>query len=233
MNGKVELLLSFYEEFPFENHPLWRGVLDGTLSLPQVLRAEVQHWIRTKFGQPLRRAAVEQARDISPRIFKSLNETYLDECTDEGGANHLILIERLVVLGGVSKAELEDTKPTPGNSAAMAIYQSIGSRGFGCHMIGAGAVEHYYSLICPTIYKAYTEHYGMTPDQAETYSLHGPMDQEHASRAFDVLDEVVELHGWPAVEQSVRDAFVGTSLHYDGMLQAASGDNNYWNGRRK
>ena len=98
-------------------------------------------------------------------------------------------------------------------------------------MIGAGAVEHFYSLICPKIFAAYTGFYDMSNVQAETYSLHGPMDQTHAARAFDVLGEAINHHGWAAVEQSARDAFVGTSLHYDGMLQAATGINDYWNGR--
>jgi hypothetical protein len=55
-------------------------------------------------------------------------------------------------------------------------------------------------------------------------------DESHAERAFEVLDEAVILHGWNAVYLSVRDAFVATSLHYDGMLQAATGVIDYWNG---
>jgi len=35
------------------------------------------------------------------------------------------------------------------------------------------------------------------------------------------------------IELSVRDAFVATSLHYDGMLQAATGLMTYWSGRSK
>ncbi len=71
----------------------------------------------------------------------------------------------------------------------------------------------------------------MSAEQAETYRLHGPMDEEHATRAFAVLDEAIALHSWEAVWLSVRDAFVATSLHYDGMLQAATGKIEYWNGR--
>jgi hypothetical protein len=71
----------------------------------------------------------------------------------------------------------------------------------------------------------------MSDAQAETYRIHGPMDAEHAERAFEILDHAVDLHGWTAVEESVRDAFVATSLHYDGMLQAATGELVYWNGR--
>ena len=70
----------------------------------------------------------------------------------------------------------------------------------------------------------------MTETQAETYRIHGPMDASHAERAFAVLDEAVNLHGWALVEASVRDAFVATSLHYDGMLHAATRTLSYWNG---
>ena len=97
-------------------------------------------------------------------------------------------------------------------------------------MLGAGAVEYYYCQLSPQIYKAYTEGYGMSDGQAETYRIHGPMDATHAERAFAILDEAVALHGRPAVVASVRDAFVATSLHYDGMLQAATDRLHYWSG---
>jgi len=162
-----------------------------------------------------------------------LTETYLEECTDHrSGPSHLKLIERLVVEGGKSVKDLESTAPTPGNSAAIALYRDIAGRGAGCHLVGAGAVEHYYCQLSPSIFTAYTGLYGMSASQAHTYQIHGPMDQVHADRAFSVLDEAIALHGWEAMKQSVRDAFVATSLHYDGMLQAATGVLSYWNGRK-
>ena len=91
-------------------------------------------------------------------------------------------------------------------------------------------VEYFYSQISPMIFEAYTKHYGFSEYAAETYKLHGTMDQTHAERAFEVVDEAVKIHGYDLIEASVRDAFVATSLHYDGMLQAATGNNNYWNG---
>ena len=93
-------------------------------------------------------------------------------------------------------------------------------------------MEHFYCQLSPRIFEAYTTHYGMTREQAETYRLHGPMDETHAERAFTVLDEAVELHGWETVNASVRDAFVATSLHYDGMLHAATGVISYLDGKR-
>ena len=51
-------------------------------------------------------------------------------------------------------------------------------------MIGAGAVEYYYSALSPRIFGAYTQLYPITEYQAETYRIHGPMDREHAERAL-------------------------------------------------
>lgn len=98
-------------------------------------------------------------------------------------------------------------------------------------MLGAGSVEYFYCQLSPKIFEAYTKNYGMTPEQAETYLIHGPMDAEHAERAFSIIDNAIELHGWEVIRLAVRDAFVATSLHYDGMLQAATGNNLYWDGR--
>jgi len=206
-------------------------VLDVDLSIEQIMRAEIQHYLRTKAGQSIRLASVENARSLSPKLWEAILETYLEECTNQkSGPNHLDLIHRLLSKGGVTDEELDQAVPTVGNAAAIALYKEISERGAGCHMLGTGAVEHYYSRLSPKIYAAYTEHYHMTPEQAETYRIHGRMDAEHASRAFTVLEESIRLHGWSTVERSVRDAFVATSLHYDGMLQAAIGKICFWDG---
>jgi pyrroloquinoline quinone (PQQ) biosynthesis protein C len=232
VNHKQELL-GLYDLFPFHEHPLWRSILKKELSYEQVIEAEVQHWIRTRAGKILRENAMRMAERLSPAIFEQLTETYLEECTDHReGPSHLKLIERLVLQGGKSAKDLESTAPTPGNSAAIALYRDIASRGAGCHLVGAGAVEYYYCRLSPSIFAAYTELYGMSAEQAHTYQIHGPMDQVHADRAFAVLGEAVALHGWDAMRQSVRDAFVATSMHYDGMLQAATGVLAYWDGRK-
>lgn len=230
-NRRTELL-GLYEQFPFHDHPMWKAVVAGSLCLEQVVKAEIQHCIRTRAGQTLRKNAVDTAKKLSEAVFRQLVETYLEECTDKAGPNHLELIERLVLMGGATRSEIEQAVSTPGNSAAIALYRDISERGAGCHMLGAGVVEFYYAQLSPKIFEAYTSIYGMSEEQALTYKLHGTMDLTHAERAFVVLDEVISLHGWPLVKASVRDAFVATSLHYDGMYQAATGTTAYWDGRK-
>lgn len=224
-------LLALHDEWPLEQHPLWRAVLDRKLSYEQVIAAEVQHYLRTKEGQQVRKAALSESKGNGSAIFSALLKIYLEECTnDKTGPSHLELIRRLVTDGGVDDQYLLHARSTPGNAAAIALYRHIASRGAGCHLIGAGAVEYYYCMLSPKIYRVYTEFYGMSDDQAETYRIHGPMDREHAEGAFAALDQAAEFHGVDAIETSVRDAFVATSLHYDGMLQAACGTKSYWSG---
>jgi pyrroloquinoline quinone (PQQ) biosynthesis protein C len=227
---KTKKLLAYYDLFPFERHPLWSAVFAGTLSREQVLKAEGQHYLRTKAGQQLRRRAATQSKRMNASISAAMLETYLEECTNKRGTNHLDLVQRLLTSGGVTQAEIDATVSTPGNTAAIALYGDIGSRGAACHLLGAGAVEHFYSRLSPKIFESYTVKYGMTADAAETYKLHGTMDAVHADRAFGVLDEALKLHDWSELELAVRDAFVATSLHYDGMLQAATGKITYWEG---
>lgn len=225
-------LLSLYEQVPFQHHPWWRGVLNGEWSLAQVLRAETQHYLRTRAGKKLREEAMTKARNT--KIFEMLLQTYLEECTpDQTGPSHLDLIKRLLLMGNVSEETIATATPTPGNIASIALYKDIAERGAACHLLGSGAVEHYYSLLAPKIYDAYVQHYHMSPSQAETYKIHGPMDKDHADRAFAVLDDSIDIHGWETIELSVRDAFIATSLHYDGMLQAATQKLTYWNGEAK
>lgn len=217
--------------FPFHNHPLWQSVINGDLSKNQVLRAEVQHMIRTRVGQHLRRGAMEMCLAYSTKMWESVLETYIEECTeDDGTPTHLDLIVRFLKEGGITEDELRDSNPTPGNSAAISLYKDICNRGAGCHIIGAGMVEYYYSQLSPKIFDSYTKIYKFSEFASETYRIHGTMDQIHAQRAFDIVDEAIRIHGYDMIELSVRDAFVATSLHYDGMLQAATGVNSYWDG---
>lgn len=227
----LDKILSFYDLLPFHKHPYWQGVINKKLSLKQIIKAEKQHYLRTKAGQILRKNSVQFAPTKSPRIFEAALSNYLEEVAPtDSSPSHLELIKRLLIDAGVSENGLKRTKPTPGNSAAMALYRDIAERGAACHLVGAGAVEHYYSELSPKIFKTYTENYGMSEQQAETYKLHGTMDKDHARRAFEILEEAINLHGWGTIERCVKDAFVATSLHYDGMMQAALNKITYWDG---
>ena len=94
-------LLNLYELVPFHHHPLWVAIQLGQLTYEQVIRAEVQHCIRTRAGKILREEAVTMARALSPAIFEQLLETYLEECTDDAsGPSHLELIGDWCLRGG-------------------------------------------------------------------------------------------------------------------------------------
>lgn len=234
LNNNTMKLLKLYEFFPFHEHPLWVGVINGSLTKEQIVKAESQHYLRTKAGQILRKEAMEKCLAVSSKLWEAIIETYLEECTeDDGTPTHLDLIKRFLQSSGFTESDFDAVKNTPGNIAAIALYKDISDRGAGCHIIGAGMVEYYYSHLSPKIFAAYTQHHGFSELASETYKIHGTMDQMHASRAFEVVDEAIRIHGWDLVEASVRDAFVATSLHYDGMLQAATGEHNYWNGKKQ
>ena len=227
-------LLDLYDEFPFHSHPLWRGIIQGDLTKEQVVLAEKQHFLRTQAGQALRKDAVNKSLEVSGLMWEAIVETYLEECTREDGTpTHLELIVRLLNEGGVDESELTTVQCMPANIAAIALYKHISDRGPGCHIIGAGMVEYYYSQLSPKIFDSYTKKYGFSEYAAETYSIHGTMDQLHAQRAFDIVDEAIKIYGHDLIEMSVRDAFVATSLHYDGMLQGATKEMNFWNGKLK
>ena len=156
-------LLDFYYELPFEKHPLWMGIKEHELTLSQIFKAETQHFLRSKRGQSLRRKSADDCEPKSGLIYQGALDNYLEEVVPDGsGPSHLDLIVRLLVDGGVTHEELAEAEPTPGNAAAMALYEDIAGRGTACHLIGAGLVEFYYSRLAPEIYDAYTRHYGMT-----------------------------------------------------------------------
>ncbi|OMI18926.1 MULTISPECIES: iron-containing redox enzyme family protein [Leptospira] len=231
MKSNSDKLLDIYYEFPFENHPLWKNVLLGKFSKDQIYKAEIQHYLRTKNGQKIREYAMRSAEGNNDKLFKELLKTYLEECvTNDSNRSHLELVTDLLENSGKTIDQLDKESLTPGNIAALAIYKEIGALGSVFHFIGAGVVEHYYSALCPKIFKAYTEIYSFSKKEAATYFIHSEMDQEHAKRSFIFIDDAVRDYGFDKIENVVKMAFIATSLHYDGMLQAAIGNNNYWNG---
>lgn len=225
-------VLSYYNQFPFERHPLWQAIIAGTLTHEQVMLAETQHFVRSNIGREFRKKAAEESKSFSEKAHELLMETYREECTeDDSGPSHVDLIKRFLLMGGVAEDKIISAKPTVANSAAIALYKDIGERGPLHHMLGAGAVEYFYSFLSPKILEAYVTKYRLTEDQAETYKIHGPMDREHAERALSILEEPYIRANAESIEIAVRDAFAATSLHYDGMLEAATGRISYWDGK--
>jgi hypothetical protein len=59
------------------------------------------------------------------------------------------------------------------------LYRDISERGAGCHMLGAGAVEHFYCKLSPKIFDAYIRIYGMTAHQLLS---HDTSEREYSKR---------------------------------------------------
>jgi pyrroloquinoline quinone (PQQ) biosynthesis protein C len=224
--------LKYYDVWPFERHPLWVAILDQRLTKEQVILAEIQHYLRSNVGRLYRERAAIGARLIGGELFELLDQTAREECQyDDSGPSHVDLIRSFLLANGVTQRELDRAVPTPANAAAMALYKDIADRGPLQHMIGAGCVEYFYSKLSPRIFSAYVDGYGFSADAARTYELHGPMDAEHGERALKVLETPLAQAMPDEINVAVRDAFAATSLHYDGMLQAAIPTSGYWSGR--
>jgi pyrroloquinoline quinone (PQQ) biosynthesis protein C len=225
-------ILGLYNTFPFERHPLWVGILEGKFSKQQVLAAEIQHYHRSNIGRLYRERAAIAAREYGGELYKLLLETASDECRDDKtGPSHVDLIKQFLNENGVSDPEIENAEVTSANAMAIATYKDIADRGPLHHMLGAGAVEWHYSKLCPKIVTAYRDIYGFKEGSYKTYELHGPMDEVHGDRALSLLDSHHAQAIMPSLKLAVRDAFAATSMHYDGMLQAAIQSTVYWNGK--
>jgi len=93
-----ERLLALYDLFPFHRHPLWQAVLSHDLSLREIIQAEVQHYLRTRAGQQVRREALERAQATGPAIWEALLDTYLEECTHSVTPSHALLLRARLLL---------------------------------------------------------------------------------------------------------------------------------------
>ncbi|MGQ2970871.1 MAG: hypothetical protein ACT6RF_19180, partial [Allorhizobium sp.] len=66
--------LSFYELFPFHRHPLWVQIIAGDLSAEQVLKAEIQHYLRTEIGKVYRERAAVAAKHFEGDVYDLLHQ---------------------------------------------------------------------------------------------------------------------------------------------------------------
>ncbi len=95
---EADRLLSYYQLFPFDKHPLWVAIRSRELSKEQIIEAEIQHFIRSDIGRLYRERAAIQSRLIGGDLHSLLSQTAKEECqADESGPSHAAMIKGFLI----------------------------------------------------------------------------------------------------------------------------------------
>lgn len=223
----------FYHEFSFEENPWWAGVLGKKFTKQQIVKGEVQHYLRTRTGRKFRVLMLASAAE-SPEAFDIawpiLEDEIVGKTTDGVRQSHYKLMLDFFRGSGITLKNLDKTDLTPCNAAAIAIYRDLASRSFVESLGGAGIVELFYPDLCKKVYKAYTGHYGFSHEQAFTYYEHQTADDDHSTRALEIIEKYAKTDEMQEkIRRAVKDAIQATHLHYAGMYEGAVGKRLYWN----
>jgi pyrroloquinoline-quinone synthase len=190
----------------FGDHPLWHEISDGKLSPDQLKLFAVQFFLQVR--EFPRAVSAMHANCPFPDERKELAENVYEEETGRiSGCNqpHPELFIRFGEALGLTRAEMVEGKPLPGTRALIDWFElSTKQRSFieGAAAINLAAEGQVPGAFGPMA-QSLQEHYGLSKDAVEFWSLHEMADADHS----DVGDNIVVRHATDAAIQArVRDA---------------------------
>jgi pyrroloquinoline quinone (PQQ) biosynthesis protein C len=227
-------LWSFANEVPLLQHPWFAGIIQHRWSREQIIRGEIQHYLRVRtnpifFGHIAINAVNEQAY--------GLMEVVLDNFMEElgGERTHVDIMLQMLEEAGISREEADRAEPMPGTMAAIEMV--IG----GCQRRSAleglallSFVEDQHggaNGVAAQVYKELTGHYGFSHRAAETYFIHAEQDEGHGGRQIEAIRRyATDPETQDKVRRAVKLGVTAFSLEWDGHVQAMTGRREFWPG---
>lgn len=192
-----------------KRHPLWLGLMHGTLSRPQVAEFLKQFGVIPLYNHFYHGPLYVNCPNAEWRI--RMAETVYEEGTGRlyaGGVPHYELYLRLGEAFGVSREEMYGTEYCGGSLAARNFYENVCRRsfleGFAASALGGEAQA---PGVAGKVSENFIRNYGLTPEQASFYSVHEVADKDHSSGGIEFLREFAKSNDdIDLVIRSVRDA---------------------------
>ena len=230
----IEELWGYANEVPMIEHPWFRGIIDHRWTAEEIVRGEVQHYLRVRtnpifFGHIAINAVNEKAY--------GLMEVVLDNFMEElgGERTHVDIMLQMLESAGITREIADLAEPTPGTAAAIEMI--IG----GCQRRTAleglallSFVEDQHggtNGVAAQVYRELTGHYGFSHRAAETYYIHAEQDEGHGGRQIDAIrrfatDEATQER----VRRAVKLGVTAFTMEWDGHVQAITGRREFWPG---
>jgi pyrroloquinoline quinone (PQQ) biosynthesis protein C len=216
------------------DHPWFRGVIERSLSREQVIRSELQRFLRVLRNHEFYGSVLRRAQEAGDReVIQIAQQNYDDEVI--GLENHVELLFHLLAESGIERSIAEGTVPTPGTALAVETILGFCERSsalegmaFVAFVEAQNAGKHGVAI---QVYQALREYYGFSEKGARNFLVHSEVDGEHGSRQIELIcRKATTAEAQRGIIQAVRLGVHAFSLEWDGHLQAAVGRRLYWSG---
>src|SRR5205814_817048 len=181
----VAELWGYARELEMREHPWFRGVVDHRWTREEIVRGEMQHYLRVSqnpvfFGYIVTNVTAEKNYDLMPIVMENFMEELGGETT------HVDVMLQMLEEAGMDKTAADRAEPAPGTMAAIEMIvggcqrrsalEGIALLSFveAMHGGGTGAAAG--------MFEALTKHYGFSKRAAATYELHAEQDSGHGDR---------------------------------------------------
>lgn len=230
----IEELWGYAREVPMVEHPWFAGVLRHRWTREQIVRAEVQHYLRVRtnpifFGY----IAVNAVQAGENALLDVVLENFLEELGS--GRSHVDVMLQFLEEAGISREQADAAEPAPGTLAAIEMIVGGCQRRSALEGIALlSFVEDQHGGpdgVAAKVYREMVGHYGFSPRAAETYRLHAAQDEGHGARQIDAIRRfATDAATQERVRRAVKLGVTAFTLEWDGHVQAMTGRREFWAG---
>ena len=232
----IDELWGYAHALEMREHPWFKGVREHRWTPEQIVRAEMQHYLRVRcnpifFGYIVTNVVSEGNNELMPIVM----ENFMEELGGE--RTHVDVMLQFLEEAGLTREEADRAEPAPGTQAAIEMI--IG----GCQRRSALEGIALLSFVeamhggangaAAGMFEALTKHYGFSKRAAATYELHAEQDSGHGDRQIEAIrrfarDEATQ----DKVRAAVKLGLEAFNFEWDGHVQAMTGERNaYWRGQ--
>jgi pyrroloquinoline quinone (PQQ) biosynthesis protein C len=230
----IDELWAIARQVPMIEHPWFRGIIEHRWTREQIVRGEVQHYLRVRtnpifFGY----IAINAVQEKNYGLMEVVLDNFMEELGGE--RTHVDIMLQFLEEAGISREEADRADPAPGTLAAIEMIVGGCQRRSALEGLSLLAfVEDQHggaNGVAAQVYKEMVGYYGFSPRAAETYHLHAEQDEGHggrqieAIRQFATADEVQDK-----VRQAVQLGVSAFNFEWDGHVQAMTGRREHWSG---
>jgi pyrroloquinoline quinone (PQQ) biosynthesis protein C len=227
-------LWGYSHEVPMIRHPWFAGIIDHRWTREQIIRGEIQHYLRVRtnpifFGH----IAINAVNEKQYGLMDVVLDNFMEELGGE--RTHVDIMLQMLEEAGLSREEADRAEPMPGTMAAIEMI--VG----GCQRRSAleglallSFVEDQHggpNGVAAQVYKEMTGHYGFSKRAAETYYIHAEQDEGHGQRQIDAIRRyATDVETQDKVRRAVKLGVTAFTLEWDGHVQAMTGRREFWPG---
>src|SRR5215208_962004 len=227
-------LWDYANEVPMIRHPWFAGIIDHRWTREQIIRGEIQHYLRVRtnpifFGY----IAINAVNEKQYGLMDVVLDNFMEELGGE--RTHVDIMLQMLEEAGLSREEADRAEPMPGTMAAIEMI--VG----GCQRRSAleglallSFVEDQHGGpdgVAARVYKEMTGHYAFSKRAAETYYIHAEQDEGHGQRQIDAIRRyATDVETQDKVRRAVKLGVTAFTLEWDGHVQAMTGRREFWPG---